>query len=379
MECPDQIVLKQNSRILLPDKGIEKEATVADDNVGSDSLTITIDPLTHEVRFIPALNFWRFKIPVVFTVTDSGGLSCSDTVMVSVIPRNDPPRLSALPSITMLEDDSSFIPFTLWFGSLSDPDDQASSHRWYVSNGNHVRCIPKEGGIILIPGADWFGKEPLIVTVQDPMGLSDTAELLVRVLPVNDSPRIVSAPDTTASVEMPYVYQVIALDVDTVDTFFSYEVRGPEWLSFSPDGKLSGVPAGIGSYPITVLVYDNHMAVDSQTFVLHVSSRVGHVRENQHIPTEFSLYQNFPNPFNSSTTITFDLPEESLVSLSIYDMAGREVLKTPEENMQAGVHQKRFTGTRLATGMYIYRLYARPLAGNSHRDFVAIKRMMLIK
>lgn len=88
---------------------------------------------------------------------------------------------------------------------------------------------------------------------------------------------------------------------------------------------------------------------------------------------EFKLNQNFPNPFNPQTTITFDIAKDSKVTLKVYDMLGREVSTLVNENMRAGKNYSvSFDGKNLASGMYIYRL--------TTQDGTAItKRMMLIK
>ncbi|NQU06743.1 MAG: T9SS type A sorting domain-containing protein [Calditrichaeota bacterium] len=74
------------------------------------------------------------------------------------------------------------------------------------------------------------------------------------------------------------------------------------------------------------------------------------------IPTEFKLYQNYPNPFNSTTTITYSLPVTSLVSLQLYNIAGRNIKTLVKGNMQAGVHLTILNGGDLPSGLYFVRL-----------------------
>jgi len=76
------------------------------------------------------------------------------------------------------------------------------------------------------------------------------------------------------------------------------------------------------------------------------------------LPTSFTLEQNYPNPFNPSTTITFELPKASMVRLTVYDMLGREVAVIVNERRDAGVHEVRFDGSGLSSGVYLYRLQA---------------------
>ena len=89
------------------------------------------------------------------------------------------------------------------------------------------------------------------------------------------------------------------------------------------------------------------------------------------IPTEFSLSQNYPNPFNPSTTINFGLPVASNVTLKIYNILGEQVADVVNQVMPAGYHQVVFDGSKLASGLYIYRIEA----GN----FVQVKKMMMLK
>jgi hypothetical protein len=70
------------------------------------------------------------------------------------------------------------------------------------------------------------------------------------------------------------------------------------------------------------------------------------------------LYQNYPNPFNPSTTIKFELPKASMVRLTVYDMLGREGVVIVNERRDAGVHEVKFDGAGLSSGVYLYRLQA---------------------
>ena len=94
-------------------------------------------------------------------------------------------------------------------------------------------------------------------------------------------------------------------------------------------------------------------------------------------PKEYSLSQNFPNPFNPITTIRYDLPFDSKVSLKIYDILGKEVKKLVEKEQSAGYKEIDFNGSSFASGIYIYRLIANNPANN--KNFVSIKKMMMIK
>ncbi|HTR81331.1 MAG TPA: glycosyl hydrolase family 18 protein [Bacteroidota bacterium] len=89
------------------------------------------------------------------------------------------------------------------------------------------------------------------------------------------------------------------------------------------------------------------------------------------VPSGFVLYDNYPNPFNPSTTISYFLPSAERVQLSVYDVLGREVRRLAEGYQTAGFHKYVFDGGELATGVYIYRISA--------EHFYAVKKMALVK
>jgi enterochelin esterase family protein len=75
------------------------------------------------------------------------------------------------------------------------------------------------------------------------------------------------------------------------------------------------------------------------------------------IVSNFKLFQNFPNPFNPTTTISYDLPVNDFVTLKIYDVLGNLIDTIVEEHQQAGFHSKLYIpNSTLSSGMYFYSL-----------------------
>ena len=82
------------------------------------------------------------------------------------------------------------------------------------------------------------------------------------------------------------------------------------------------------------------------------------VAEEKKVPNQFYLGMNFPNPFNPTTTIHFELPKESNVTLKVYNLLGQEVMTLVDGKRTAGVYDVRVDGTKLGSGVYFYKLTA---------------------
>ena len=85
----------------------------------------------------------------------------------------------------------------------------------------------------------------------------------------------------------------------------------------------------------------------------------------------FGLDQNYPNPFNPATVISYQLPVSGHVTLTVYDMLGKEVASLVNDVKEAGIYSATFDGSKLSSGIYFYTLRS----GN----FTATKKLMLMK
>jgi hypothetical protein len=94
-------------------------------------------------------------------------------------------------------------------------------------------------------------------------------------------------------------------------------------------------------------------------------------RSAQALPASFALNQNFPNPFNPSTTISFALPARSHVTLDIFDLMGRHVASILSEELSAGLHSRQWNAAGFPSGMYFYRLQA--------GAYTETKRLLLLR
>ena len=128
-----------------------------------------------------------------------------------------------------------------------------------------------------------------------------------------------------------------------------------------PRGTL---PPGTDSNFVQIRVSVNGTAVNSSIEILP--------------PAEFAVNQNFPNPFNPSTTIPFDLPERSGVIIQIYDLSGRKVLEPVREVLDPRTYNFQVDLNGLASGIYFYRVVAIPNEGEGD-PLIETRKMTLIK
>jgi hypothetical protein len=89
------------------------------------------------------------------------------------------------------------------------------------------------------------------------------------------------------------------------------------------------------------------------------------------LPKEYNLYQNYPNPFNPKTSLKFDLPKSSHVTLKIYDIMGKEIDEILNQTMEGGSYTANWDASHLASGVYFCRITA--------GDYKNTMRMVLIK
>ncbi|MBA4250859.1 MAG: hypothetical protein C0425_00845 [Chlorobiaceae bacterium] len=112
------------------------------------------------------------------------------------------------------------------------------------------------------------------------------------------------------------------------------------------------------------------------------SFRVGNltdIKVEENIPTEFSLSQNFPNPFNPITVINYKLPMKSQVSLKVYDILGRVVASLIDEEQLAGVYNIEFNSIGLSSGIYFYKLVASQTSDSRVNNFTETRKMILMR
>jgi hypothetical protein len=119
------------------------------------------------------------------------------------------------------------------------------------------------------------------------------------------------------------------------------------------------------SIPGDGFYFDNFRVID------YTSTTTGISSTGNEVPEKFELYQNYPNPFNPVTKIKFDLPENGAVSVSVYDITGKEVAVLHEGELRAGSYEINYDASALTSGIYFYRF-----TSSTHN---AVKKMMVLK
>lgn len=119
------------------------------------------------------------------------------------------------------------------------------------------------------------------------------------------------------------------------------------------------------------LVFDNAGGTSEPEILTRTNPAGPNADRSSTLPKEYRLFENYPNPFNPSTTIKFSIPEKGFVTLAVYDAAGREVSTLVSSQINAGTHELSFNASGLASGLYFYKIAV--------NNFTDVKKMILIK
>ena len=135
----------------------------------------------------------------------------------------------------------------------------------------------------------------------------------------------------------------------------------------SPSAELSGQVWARVRYGDMNLQWSDWSTEKSFT----IDSTATAVEDENLVVTEYKLYDNYPNPFNPSTTIQFDLKETSIVTLNIYNSLGELAAELVNETMSAGHYSRTLDASNLSSGIYYYRLKA--------NNVFIVKKMTVMK
>jgi len=166
---------------------------------------------------------------------------------------------------------------------------------------------------------------------------------------------------------------------------FEYEVvEDADWIVVTPT---SGTIPWLGENTLSIWLYapEGQKAVYEDTIVIENNSAspaihipvmmgvppMGVEDQGSKLPSSFALGSCYPNPFNTSTTIGYDLPRASLVTLEVYNLVGQKVATLVNGYEQAGYRTVNWNAAEVTTGIYYYKLTA--------GEFVSVRKLTLLK
>jgi len=312
---------------------------------------------------------------------------------------NQKPVVSTVASVDMNEDTTATISI-----ATSDPDNDPVTAS-AKSDTSALKVSLASNVITLTPDTNWFGNANIIITANDGI-TSDSVVVPVKVNNVQDLPTVFTwvLPNATDTLNVSksntlndYTFkwtQSEDVDGDTITYWVNISNNNIQWstsLGKSSDTTLViSYAAFMGNWPsafkmLSAATYNLDVyATDGIDTVSGAGGprnvfieRYGYLDiADGTLPQSFALHPNYPNPFNPSTSITFDLPEQSNVNLNIYNALGQLVKSYSYNNYPAGSYKVRWNGKnvfgqQLSAGVYIYQLRA--------GKFVKSRKMILLK
>jgi len=184
----------------------------------------------------------------------------------------------------------------------------------------------------------------------------------------------------------------LTLPQSTIQTILLF--RGPTLFALTTSPSVSSLFASsdvgdtwelLGVFPLPNIL---DAAIVGKTFFLGGSGGLWEAPLSQLVtslgdpiamPRDVNLHQNFPNPFNPTTSIKYELPMASGVKLVVYDILGREVSVLVNEQNDVGVYEVKFDASGLSSGVYFCRLQARTTNGEQAGTFVQTRKIMLLR
>ena len=343
---------------------------------------------------------WNGEAHITASASDSK-LQDSKTFKLTVTGVNDPPIIVNPINITINEDDSTTIKLF-----ATDPEGDPIT---FTSNPDtfSVQTFLSNDTLKIIPIANWNGVSEIAVNATDGT-LSDFETFTLTVTPVNDLPTdfniyapadesLVIINDNTYSDSLIFSWSK-SYDADGDSLLYSFVgTGGLEQLDFVEMARQEFIVAYSSIYDMIDQSHLDHWSEASEisgTWTVLAKDRTANIqavngpfsltiRENvlaldgrELLPDNFALHENYPNPFNPVTTITYDLPEKILVRLTIFDITGRRIREIVNGFQEAGFQSALWEGTDdrgqpVSGGLYFYQLKA--------GEFVETRKMLLIK
>ena len=339
---------------------------------------------------------WHGTSTITVYMTDENSLSDTTSFVLTVTPVNDPPTIAAVDDITMAEDGTASV-----FLNVRDIDTDDLTYNFYTNQQQTIFNFTLiEDSLFISPILNWNGQVSLTIFVSDGENSVNTS-FVITVTPVNDpplefgliSPTVLDTFEINTSTDetIPFTWES-SYDVDsdltyklTVTLDYPGNVYTQDYLNIA-DSSTS-----ISAYEYAVFMTNLNLTLWTLNYIVEVSdeeftviSQAGEFvlnntllsTDSKIIPEVFALHQNYPNPFNPVTSLRYDLPEDGLVNITIYDMMGRIVKTLVNSSQTAGYKSISWNAANdrnesVSAGLYLYTIQA--------GEFRQTKKMVLLK
>jgi photosystem II stability/assembly factor-like uncharacterized protein len=246
-----------------------------------------------------------------------------------------------------------------------------SSHMWFTPSGQSKRVYRSTDG-----GATW-GYSDLPFEQATPGVWFVDANVGIVVANNGEAARTTDGGVTWKYIDFPLGNPEIANGVSGFqDNIFV--TQGKEIYRSTDKGltwRLSYAASGGIFYGLSITVSGKQVrgwAVGSDdVFTMFSETLTSTTRDGISIPSLCRLDQNYPNPFNPSTTIRYGLPNRSHVTLTVFNTLGQQVAQLVNGDLEAGYHEVKFDGSKLASGVYLYRMEA--------GTYVETRKLLLVR
>jgi len=386
-DTPDSLiqwfVTYNGSELQLIANILELEIT-PDENLDRDTygVTASIDD-EHVVTIVGTEDFFGYE-ELIFIATD-GMYIATASCMVEVMSVNDPPTILPINSIVFLEDSTGSL--TSMDNIVGDVDDDFAALDIMFSGHDSVSTTIVGNAAIFSAPENWNGSGSMELSVIDTSGAEAIEAFDIVVVPVNDPPwtfALISPEDgTTIDTNFVEFFWEDAIDIDendhlvyTVSVSENEDLSQPILIAEDLDDNAylwDNVPLNTYYWSVEVQDLEGEIAYSSvQTFQVDYVMGI----DGSMIPMEFALLQNYPNPFNPVTTLRYDIPENSHVTITIYDMLGRQVKTLINQTQDAGYRSVIWDATNdygkpVSAGIYLYQIQA--------GEYISTKKMVLLK
>lgn len=337
---------------------------------------------------------WAGTEIVTFIASDPGGKKDSCVTIFKVIPINDAPQLKTISDFYFSEDDTLRVRRSELLALVSDIDSPTESLQFQFTNmlNTHYYIDPSTNDLMLYAEPDWYGSESALFQVIDDKGGADfqTVNLIVQSSPDNPKSFALISPIGLPFEENPDSIQFRwnrSIDPDPGETT-TYQ-----W-SLSQDVLFSHVMDQYNNLTDSVFVFrPNSLANDTYYWRVIAYDPTGRFTQCSNVgvfsvgtasvarldgqqPNEYALLPNYPNPFNPETRITFQIPKNCHVRLSIYNSLGQLIKALFEGELAGGSYTKIWhamdqQGKQVTSGVYIYKLET--------EEFSQVRKMLYIR